>query len=832
MKSLYLLICLTLIVLSGNLPTFSQNFNNRKVNPDRPILFTPKNHDPNFLKSGKISEKSFYQRKSEWKHIIDTTWGPGAPLAEKLQIYNTYAKAIREKFDGFNSLKLNWDSLYNHYLSKITESTSKGAFSSIMSHFAYHFKDLHTQALDSSVVYSALNPGKPILLIGSYLPVEHFGAVTTVLSDSTTLVLRVAPNHPLNLEPGDIILGYEGVPWKNLVRELLDAGLPMVATTGGCKSADTYQNLSGAGLNWHLFSTIDILKYSTRDTLHLTTLPLINFNVPIMVNNEQLAIKNIPFPHFYYRKLLYREHDDSDILATFGILENTNIGYIYLANEWPTDIVEAQFFEAINSLKNTDALIIDMRLNFGGSAVFDKAFNILYNEYHKTLELVYRCNTNTFELCPGGYSTAFQIDGKDPDYYDRPIAILLGPTCVSNGDWNAHRFKYHPMVRFFGASPDASLGDNRPIESFSGWNLYYSIADAFHVSQPGVYLNRKEFPIDFPVWFNKDDVAKGIDPIVTKSLSWINNLAYGHDISTEKGRYSPGNDTIKINAIIENPNTHNVVSKLIFEKLDGSVVDSTEMIPLKVTAANDWQGKWITKGIPENIYWVSLKVTDQTTGTSFTNKHITRITTIPLVLDKLVNAVVSDNKFTFQPQFKNDGETTDILDITVTLTSTDPLVKAISPDQTTLLYLKPGQTRRTAGFTVTSDAATFPKSIHLTFNLSKDGWTYWVIDTTVFVSPTGIEPVESHPLANLLEQNYPNPFNSVTTIIWQLAHSSRATLKVLDIVGRTVATLVDEQRPQGKYETQFNATALPKGVYFYQLKAGEFSQTRKMVLMK
>jgi hypothetical protein len=80
--------------------------------------------------------------------------------------------------------------------------------------------------------------------------------------------------------------------------------------------------------------------------------------------------------------------------------------------------------------------------------------------------------------------------------------------------------------------------------------------------------------------------------------------------------------------------------------------------------------------------------------------------------------------------------------------------------------------------------------------------------------------------------NYPNPFNSVTTISWQLAKSGRATLKVLDIVGRTVATLVDEQRPQGKYETQFNAAILPKGVYFYQLKAGEFIQTRKMVLME
>ncbi|HCY43681.1 MAG TPA: hypothetical protein DHV48_20500 [Prolixibacteraceae bacterium] len=62
--------------------------------------------------------------------------------------------------------------------------------------------------------------------------------------------------------------------------------------------------------------------------------------------------------------------------------------------------------------------------------------------------------------------------------------------------------------------------------------------------------------------------------------------------------------------------------------------------------------------------------------------------------------------------------------------------------------------------------------------------------------------------------------------------TSRVTLKVLDIVGRTVATLVDEQRPQGKYETQFNAGTLPKGIYFSQLKAGEFMQTRKMILVE
>jgi hypothetical protein len=93
-------------------------------------------------------------------------------------------------------------------------------------------------------------------------------------------------------------------------------------------------------------------------------------------------------------------------------------------------------------------------------------------------------------------------------------------------------------------------------------------------------------------------------------------------------------------------------------------------------------------------------------------------------------------------------------------------------------------------------------------------------------------PIINEDFRTNLDQNHPNPFNSVTTIKWQLTKTSKVTVKVLDIVGRTVVTLVDEQRPQGKYETQFNAGALPKGIYFCQLKAGEFMQTRKMILMK
>ncbi|MBE0570027.1 MAG: T9SS type A sorting domain-containing protein [Ignavibacteriaceae bacterium] len=84
-----------------------------------------------------------------------------------------------------------------------------------------------------------------------------------------------------------------------------------------------------------------------------------------------------------------------------------------------------------------------------------------------------------------------------------------------------------------------------------------------------------------------------------------------------------------------------------------------------------------------------------------------------------------------------------------------------------------------------------------------------------------------------LEQNYPNPFNPSTKISWQSPVSSWQTLKVYDMLGREVATLVDEYRPAGSYEVEFSAkSGLKSGVYFYTLRAGEFVQTKKMILIK
>ncbi|MBK7629451.1 MAG: T9SS type A sorting domain-containing protein [Ignavibacteriales bacterium] len=83
-----------------------------------------------------------------------------------------------------------------------------------------------------------------------------------------------------------------------------------------------------------------------------------------------------------------------------------------------------------------------------------------------------------------------------------------------------------------------------------------------------------------------------------------------------------------------------------------------------------------------------------------------------------------------------------------------------------------------------------------------------------------------------LLQNYPNPFNPNTKISWQSPVSGHQTLKVYDVLGNEVATLVNEYKSAGSYEVEFNASSLSSGIYFYRLNAGSFVQTKKMILIK
>ncbi len=104
----------------------------------------------------------------------------------------------------------------------------------------------------------------------------------------------------------------------------------------------------------------------------------------------------------------------------------------------------------------------------------------------------------------------------------------------------------------------------------------------------------------------------------------------------------------------------------------------------------------------------------------------------------------------------------------------------------------------------------------------------------VFYNPTiGIIPISSEiPKSFSLSQNYPNPFNPTSNIKFDVQKTSFTVMKVYDIIGREVATLVNQQLQPGTYEVSFDGTNLPSGIYFYRLESGSFVETKKMSLVK
>ena len=91
---------------------------------------------------------------------------------------------------------------------------------------------------------------------------------------------------------------------------------------------------------------------------------------------------------------------------------------------------------------------------------------------------------------------------------------------------------------------------------------------------------------------------------------------------------------------------------------------------------------------------------------------------------------------------------------------------------------------------------------------------------------------EEFPLAFVLMQNYPNPFNPSTKIKFSLPKPETVKIEVYDIIGQKIQTLLNKTMPAGYHEVQFNGQNLSSGIYLYRIKAGEWSEVRKMILLR
>jgi len=107
------------------------------------------------------------------------------------------------------------------------------------------------------------------------------------------------------------------------------------------------------------------------------------------------------------------------------------------------------------------------------------------------------------------------------------------------------------------------------------------------------------------------------------------------------------------------------------------------------------------------------------------------------------------------------------------------------------------------------------------------------IDGIIYNEETSnLEICENLNFNNYLWQNYPNPFNPSTKIAYSIGKEGIVSIKVYDVLGRIVATLIDEYLKQGEYEIVFTASNIPSGIYFYTIRAKDYLKTRKMILLR
>lgn len=116
--------------------------------------------------------------------------------------------------------------------------------------------------------------------------------------------------------------------------------------------------------------------------------------------------------------------------------------------------------------------------------------------------------------------------------------------------------------------------------------------------------------------------------------------------------------------------------------------------------------------------------------------------------------------------------------------------------------------------------------------ITRDGWYLDDIGVLYYTIPVGSRTESETVYKFSLEQNYPNPFNPATSMQYTIGSRQFVTLKIYDLLGREITTLVNEEKTAGSYAAEFDAKDLPSGVYFYKLRAGEFVETKKMLLLK
>ena len=399
--------------------------------------------------------------------------------------------------------------------------------------------------------------------------------------------------------------------------------------------------------------------------------------------------------------------------------------------------------------------------------------------------------------------------------------------------------------------PNINIGDNCTVEKISFTNcitntsiIQYKIINGGHHWPGG--------NVAFEFW-SGGNLTKDINASVEIWDSFKNyenplvNMAWAKTVEVFPEYIHPQGDTLFVKAHITNPENHPVS---VYAKINGAIVSFSDSLQLYDDGLhfdenpndNIWGNARMLQGLDEDIYKMDIYTRDISLSTTHKSRFSNYFSTAgPIIIDTFSLEISGDTLVTLKNfRLKNVGADRTVENVKAELKTSDSIVTKIIKNIVSFGDIAPGSSSNNVSsafqFFISSSANV--DSIVFELEISSNGIVYWMVasnDTVTMEDSVTVDikdKFDYQPNEFALEQNYPNPFNPTTTINYSVPRTAVVTLKVYDILGREIATLVNEEKPAGNYSVNFNASNLSSDIYFYRMQAGTFVETKKLTLLK
>ena len=398
--------------------------------------------------------------------------------------------------------------------------------------------------------------------------------------------------------------------------------------------------------------------------------------------------------------------------------------------------------------------------------------------------------------------------------------------------------------------PDSDPNDKSTVEKIQFKDdtgnypvIYYKVSNG-GPSWPGANL---EFDFD---WSGNTNQDMNASEVIWNFFKQFENTeptypAFAQSQENYPGYINPQGDTLTINAHLINPENHPAVVNALIQGSESAYRDSVELFDDGLhrdgdAADNLWGGEIGLSGLQEGWYQVNITTRDLTTGTVHHAPFESNFTTIgPVVFHSLSFRNADDvlepgASIRLYVTLKNNGKTLAATDLEAQLFCLEPSWVNMITDTKTYRDIAPGETMQNSSSYQINILDTYPgnTAIPMEIHVTSNDQLFW-IDTFSIPVTVGVETEEEmEPKQFALYPNHPNPFNPSTTIRYSIPKSSQVILTIYDLIGREITTLVNEAQASGEYSVIWNGQDHPSGIYLCRLMAGNFTETRKLLLQK